>query len=113
MSQAAPNLRPASANQPPGPRWPRGHIGTVLDTGKLRPIMYRPSLIWSWDKLDVLPVIPVFNIASALGVPFIDKTIRVEELGKAIVAGLADEGVRGVQRFPEMESLAKGLELPA
>ena len=24
---------------------------------------YRPSLIWSWDKLDVLPVIPVFNIA--------------------------------------------------
>jgi len=76
-------------------------------------IRFRPSLIWSWDKLDVLPVIPVFNIASALGVPFIDKTIRVEELGKAIVAGLADEGVRGVQRFPEMEDLAKGLELPA
>ncbi len=36
---------------------------------KLRPIMYRPSLIWSWDKLDVLPVIPVFNIANALGAP--------------------------------------------
>ena len=85
----------------------------LMGSSKLRPIMFRPSLIWSWDKLDVLPVIPVFNIASALGVPFIDKTIRVEELGKAIVAGLADEGVRGVQRFPEMEDLAKGLELPA
>ena len=24
-----------------------------------------------------------------------------------------NQGVRGVQRFPEMESLAKGLELPA
>ena len=34
-------------------------------------------------------------------------------LGKAIVAGLADESVRGVQRFPEMERLAQDLELPA
>ena len=84
-----------------------------MGSGKLRPIMFRPSLIWSWDKFDVLPVIPVFNIASALGVPFVDKTIRVEVLGKAIVAGLADESVRGVQRFPEMERLAQDLELPA
>jgi len=85
----------------------------LMGSGKLRPIMFRPSLIWSWDKFDVLPVIPVFNIASALGVPFVDKTIRVEVLGKAIVAGLADESVRGVQRFPEMERLAQDLELPA
>ena len=35
----------------------------LMGSSKLRPIMYRPSLIWSWDKLDVLPVIPVFNIA--------------------------------------------------
>ena len=75
--------------------------------------MYRPSLIWSWGKLDVLPVIPVFNIANALGVPFVDKTVRVEALGKAIVAGLADESVVGVQRFPEMERLAEELALPA
>ena len=24
----------------------------------LRPVIFRPSLIWSWDKLDVLPIIP-------------------------------------------------------
>lgn len=75
-------------------------------TGALRPVIYRPSLIWNWKKLDVLPVIPVFNLASALGVPFVDKTVRVETLGKAIVAGLGNEGVEGVQRFPQMEALA-------
>lgn len=85
----------------------------LTSSSKLRAIMYRPSLIWSWGKLDVLPVIPVFNIANALGVPFVDKTVRVEALGKAIVAGLADESVVGVQRFPEMERLAEELALPA
>ena len=60
----------------------------LMDSGKLRPIMFRPSLIWSWDKFDVLPVIPVFNIASALGVPFVDKTIRVEVRGIALGLGL-------------------------
>jgi len=81
----------------------------LASTNKLRPIIYRPSLIWDWKKFDVLPVIPVFNIASALGVPFIDKTVRVEDLGKAIVAGLVDAEVSGVQRFAQIESLAEAL----
>lgn len=78
-------------------------------TDRLRPIIYRPSLIWNWSKLDVLPVIPIFNIASALGVPFVDKTVRVETLAGAIVAGLEDETAAGVKRFPEMEELAARL----
>lgn len=73
---------------------------------RIRPIIYRPSLIWNWSKLDVLPVIPVFNIANALGVPFVDKTVRVETLSKAIVTGIEDELVEGVQRFDKMEELA-------
>ena len=61
--------------------------------GTLRPVIVRPSLIWNWRKLDVLPVIPVFNLASAVGVPFVDKTVRVEDVARAIVAGLLDEQV--------------------
>lgn len=72
----------------------------------IRPVIVRPSLIWSWDKLDVLPIIPVFNIANALGVPFVDKTVRVETLADAIVAGIEDETVSGVQRYMKMEELA-------
>ena len=75
------------------------------NTDKLRPIIYRPSLIWSWGKLDVLPIIPVFNLASALGVPFVDRTIRVGTLADAIVAGVAGD-VEGVQRFAAMDELA-------
>merc|ERR1711918_101354 len=77
-------------------------------TGQLRPIIVRPSLIWNWRKLDVLPIIPIFNVASALGVPFVDKTVRVEDVGRSIVAGLLDEEVSGVQRFAEMEALSAG-----
>jgi len=79
-----------------------------LESAKgMRAVIYRPSLIWSWDKFDVLPVIPVFNIASALGVPFVDKTVRVETLADAIVAGIEDDSISGVQRYMKMEELAK------
>eukprot|EP00913_Durusdinium_trenchii_P010128 g9497.t1 len=61
----------------------------------IRAAMFRPSLIWSWTKFDVLPVIPVFNLLNALGVPFVDKTVTVSTLSKAIVAGLEDESEHG------------------
>ena len=55
--------------------------------------------------VDVLPIIPVFNLASALGVPFVDRTIRVGTLADAIVAGVAGDA-EGVQRFAAMDELA-------
>jgi len=73
----------------------------------IRPVIFRPSLIWSWTKFDVLPVIPFFNIANALGVPFVDKTVTVSTLSKSIIAGLEDASVSGVQRFMQMEQLEK------
>jgi len=78
-------------------------------SARLREVVLRPSLMWSWDKLDVLPAIPIFNIANALGVPFVDKTVRVETLAKAAVAALDDSTVSGVQRFDKMEQLAESL----
>ena len=73
----------------------------------IRYAIYRPSLIWDWTKLDVLPVIPVFNFASAIGIPFVDKTVRVETLADAIVAGLENDNISGVQRFGEMEKISE------
>lgn len=78
----------------------------LTESEKIRAAIYRPSLIWDWTKLDVLPVIPIFNLASALGVPFVDKTVRVETLADAIVQGVEDDSVEGVQRFKQMEELA-------
>ena len=65
--------------------------------GTIRSAVFRPSLIWDWTKFDVLPVIPVFNIAAAVGVPFVDNTVRVETLADAIVAGSEEEDVEGVR----------------
>lgn len=79
----------------------------IFKSSAIRPVVVRPSLIWSWDKLDVLPVIPVFNLANAIGVPFVDKTVRVETLADSIVAGIEDESISGVQRFKQMEELAQ------
>ena len=59
------------------------------------------------SKLDVLPVIPVFTLGAAAGIPFLDKPVRVETLGKAMVAGMRDPGFRGVARVDKMEELAK------
>lgn len=80
-------------------------------TDKIRPVIIRPSLIWNWAKLDVLPVIPVFNIANALGIPFVDKTVRVEDVGRSIVAGLLDDTVSGVQRYDKIEALSASLPI--
>jgi len=78
-------------------------------TGKIRSVVIRPSLIWNWAKLDVLPVIPVFNLANAVGIPFVDKTVRVEDVGRSIVAALLDENVQGVQRYDKIEALSASL----
>ena len=78
--------------------------------GAFRPVIFRPSLIWDMTKLDVLPLIPIFNAAAALGVPFVDKTVRVEVLAASIVRALEDDEVVGVQRVGSMERLAEALD---
>lgn len=77
------------------------------DKGTLRAAIYRPSLIWDWSKLDVLPAIPIFNLAAAIGIPFVDKTVRIETLADAIVAGIEGEDVEGLQRVNEMEEISQ------
>lgn len=81
--------------------------GRLSSSSKIRSCMMRPSLIWDWTKYDVLPAIPIFNIASAIGVPFVDKTVRVETLADAIVQCIEDDNVEGVQRYMQMEELAR------
>ena len=75
--------------------------------GTIRSCIYRPSLIWDWTKFDVLPAIPIFNVAAAVGVPFVDKTVRIETLADAIVAGIENDDVEGVQRVTEMENISQ------
>lgn len=77
----------------------------AANTNSIRSVIFRPSFIWDWTKLDILPLVPVMNLLSAIGVPFTDKCVTVDTLSRAIIAALEDDAVNGVQRFPEMEAL--------
>ena len=76
---------------------------------RLIPECVRRSQADRFPWAELLAVAVAFYIASAIGIPFVDKTVRVEDVGRSIVAGLLDEGVSGVQRFDKMESLSEGL----
>jgi len=96
------------------PAWLKKYLGAkrlvearLNSSSKIRAAIFRPSLIWDFTKFDVLPVIPIFNLACAVGVPFVDKTVQVGTLADAIVQGISDNEVEGVQRYMEMEELAK------
>lgn len=83
---------------------------------KIRPVILRTSLIHNgMKKPDMVPLIPLFNLACALGVPFVDKAVSVTDVGRAAVAGLRDPVVSGIQRYHEIERLSKNYwqcELP-
>ena len=79
---------------PQGHRHPRGQRGKALSTECCRTqpcalgtIRTRRNGACTLPQVDVLPAIPIFNFASMVGVPFVDKTVRVETLSKAAVPG--------------------------
>ena len=76
------------------------------DDGVLRPIIFRPSLIFSYDRLASLPPVGAFFVGNKIGLPFVDKPVTVQSLASAIVSSLSNESVRGVQRYKEIEDLS-------
>jgi len=74
--------------------------------GSLRPIILRPSLVWSESRPLALPAVAAFYAANAVGLPFVDKPVHVETLARAAVSALGDAEARGVMRCPEMEARA-------
>jgi nucleoside-diphosphate-sugar epimerase len=71
----------------------------------LRPIIVRPSLIYSWDKVASLPAVAAFTLFNKIGLPFVDRPVTVETLASAIVRSMGDASVVGVQRYPQIDRL--------
>jgi len=80
------------------------------DRGQLRPIVMRPSLIWSPSRVASLPAVAAFALGNALGIPGIDKPVLVDTLARAVVHSLRTPGVSGIKGFNEMEELAAQLK---
>jgi len=73
----------------------------------LRPIIFRPSLIFSLDRLQNFPPVTAFFVGNQVGLPFVDRPVSVQALSSAIVRSIADENITGVQRYKEINQLSR------
>lgn len=72
----------------------------------LRPIIVRPSLIYSFDRPLSLFAVGTFTFANQIGLPFVDRPVTVDNLALAIVRAVDDESVRGKLRYTEIDALS-------
>ncbi len=73
----------------------------------LRPVIFRPSLIYSLDRVASLPPVGAFFVGNRVGLPFVDRPVSVQTLSTAAVRSISNTNVRGVLRFKEIDRLSK------
>jgi len=74
----------------------------------LRPIIPRPSLIYSLDRpASYIPVGAFFVGNQFLRLPFVDRPVTVQALANAIIKAISKEDVRGILRYPEIDELSR------
>jgi nucleoside-diphosphate-sugar epimerase len=72
----------------------------------LRPIIVRPSLIYSLDRPASYVPVGAFFVGNKLGLPFVDRPVTVQSLANAVVKSISQEStVEGILRYPEIDSL--------
>ncbi|CAB9499825.1 NAD dependent epimerase dehydratase family protein [Seminavis robusta] len=73
----------------------------------LRPIIVRPSLIYTMDKPASLPAVGAFFIGNKIGLPFVDQPVTVQSLANAMVRSIAQKETRGILRFQEINAMSE------
>lgn len=77
----------------------------LLSTKTLRPVIFRPSLIWTTKRPQALASVIPFYIGNVF-IPFlIDRPVSVENLVKAVVKSLDDSTISGIQTYKDIDSL--------
>ena len=82
-----------------------GRLGESQSSKKLRPIIFRPSLIYSIDRIASLPPVAAFVVGNKIGLPFVDRPVTVQSLANAAVRALGKDDVVGVQRYLQIDAL--------
>jgi nucleoside-diphosphate-sugar epimerase len=72
----------------------------------IRPIIFRPSLIWTKERPQGLLGVLPFYLGYNIGLPFVDRPVTVDALTDAMVTAIKQNDVNGVQRFPQIDVLA-------
>eukprot|EP01062_Namystynia_karyoxenos_P067840 TRINITY_DN61941_c0_g1_i1.p2 TRINITY_DN61941_c0_g1~~TRINITY_DN61941_c0_g1_i1.p2 ORF type:complete len:277 (+),score=77.10 TRINITY_DN61941_c0_g1_i1:89-919(+) len=77
-------------------------------SNKVRPIIFRPSIVYSPSQGCRVEV-ALFKGLSAARIPCVSRPVELSVLARAVVAAVSDEGVSGVQLWRDMEALARRL----
>ena len=78
----------------------------LLNQPNIRPIIFRPSLIWTKTRPQALVSVIPFYIGNAVGIPSVDKPVMLESLVGACMNVISDEKESGIKRFDEIERLS-------
>lgn len=97
------------------PEWLRRYLAAkriveskLLDTPALRPVIVRPSLIYSLDRPASYVPVGAFFVGNRVGLPFVDRPVTVQSLANAVVKSIAqDSTTEGILRYPEIDALNK------
>eukprot|EP00529_Nitzschia_sp_RCC80_P031836 CAMPEP_0113503572 /NCGR_PEP_ID=MMETSP0014_2-20120614/34231_1 /TAXON_ID=2857 /ORGANISM="Nitzschia sp." /LENGTH=360 /DNA_ID=CAMNT_0000398579 /DNA_START=29 /DNA_END=1111 /DNA_ORIENTATION=+ /assembly_acc=CAM_ASM_000159 len=81
---------------------------SIVASDVLRPIIPRPSLIYSLDRpASYLPV-GAFFVGNRVGLPFVDRPVTVQALSNAIVRSInPDSSVEGILRYERIDELSQ------
>jgi nucleoside-diphosphate-sugar epimerase len=80
-------------------------LTSVETTQHLRPIILRPSLVYSLDRPASYAPVGAFFIGNRIGLPFVDRPVTVQSVANAVVRSFSRKTVEGVLRYPEIDEL--------
>jgi nucleoside-diphosphate-sugar epimerase len=99
------------------PEWLRRYLtakraveARLLETqakGQLRPVIPRPSLVYSLDRPSSYLSVGAFFVGNKAGLPFVDRPVTVQSLATAIVRSISQPSVSGVLRFQRIDELSQ------
>lgn len=72
----------------------------------LRPIIVRPSLIYSLDRPLSFPPVGAFFVGNKIGLPFVDRPVTVQNLSKAMIRAIEKNDVKGLLRYQQIDELS-------
>eukprot|EP00597_Dinobryon_sp_UTEXLB2267_P001177 CAMPEP_0170073972 /NCGR_PEP_ID=MMETSP0019_2-20121128/11327_1 /TAXON_ID=98059 /ORGANISM="Dinobryon sp., Strain UTEXLB2267" /LENGTH=278 /DNA_ID=CAMNT_0010283911 /DNA_START=109 /DNA_END=945 /DNA_ORIENTATION=+ len=81
---------------------------TTSTTAPLRGVIFRPSLIWTWDRPQALLSVIPFYLANKIGISFIDRPVTLESLVQSMVIVIENQNVSGIQRYVDIDNLLAG-----
>jgi len=71
----------------------------------IRPIIVRPSLIYSMDRPESFFSVSAFFAGNIIGLPFIDKPVTVQALASTMIKAIKEKSVSGVLCYPDIERM--------